>query len=376
MEKKQILSLIIYGIVYVLISLRRLKFFNLGRTGIVLFGVVLMFIFKIFTANEFISLIDWDTIILLFSLMIVIEYLDEAGFFDLISYFVFKRNLNPKKLLLFLNFLVGISSAFFINDISCLILTPIILRILLKRGYAPLPYLIAIATSSNIGAIISFTGAPQNMIIGNVIGLTYAQYFILMFPLGLLLLYLNYLLLTIFYRKSLKMDYMKINNYINKIDNDKKNIINEQKIINNEQNKKVNYKIFIKPLFKRSLTVTVLIFIGFFIYKPISWVALIGAVLLIIIARKNELEYIKRIDWNLLIFFIGLFGLIGALNETKITIFIFNKLFQKFETNFKTLFIFNSVSLFLSNIFSNVPYVLIVKDIILKQPSSNIWFLY
>ena len=61
----------------------------------------------------------------------------------------------------------------------------------------------------------------------------------------------------------------------------------------------------------------------------------------------------------------------------KITLpFIFNKLFQKFETNFKTLFIFNSVSLFLSNIFSNVPYVLIVKDIILKQPSSNIWFLY
>ncbi|MCX8058294.1 MAG: SLC13 family permease [Spirochaetes bacterium] len=401
MSYKQILCLIIYFFVYILISSKRFKFFNLGRTGVALFGVVLMFIFKLFSANEFISLIDWDTIILLFSLMIIIEYLDESGFFDFLSFYIFKDYYDPKKLIFLIVFLVGLSSAFFINDITCLILTPMILRVLIKKGLNPLPYLIAIATSSNIGAIIAYTGAPQNMIIGNLCSLSFSKYFILMFPLGLILLYFNYIFIFLFFRKKLilnkninhqiyenKISFSKINKIINleNIEKEKSKDNNKIKIKNSIFiNKKIKEKIdlFIhdlkrirRPLFRRSVTVALLTFLSFFIFKPISWVALIGAVILIVISKKNETEYLKRIDWNLLIFFICLFGLIGALNESGLTIYLFEKFIKNFELNLKNFFIFNLVSLIFSNIFSNVPYVLIVKEIIQKIPDNNIWYLF
>lgn len=380
MNSKQILSIIIYFFVYVLISSKRFKFFNLGRTGVALFGVVLMFIFKLFTANEFISLIDWDTIILLFGLMIIIEYLEESGFFDFLAYFLFKRNISPKKLVLLIVFLVGISSAFFINDITCLILTPLILRIILKRGLNPLPYLLSIATSSNIGAIIAYTGAPQNMIIGNICDLSYTQYFLFMFPLGICLLFMNYLMIILFYNKKLIIDNTLYDNYKNMLYKDSFSELgrNKYKLTFKEKINEIfgDLKKIKKPLFKRSVTVALLTFISFFIFKPISWVALIGAVILIVISKKNEMEYIKRIDWGLLIFFMCLFGLIGALNATGVSIYLFQKFVKSFEVNLKSFFIFNLASLFLSNIFSNVPYVLIVKEIIIKLPQNNIWFLY
>ena len=120
--------------------------------------------------------IDFDTIILLFGMMIVVANLQLSGFFSLVTAWVVEHAHRPLVLLVAIVAVAGFFSAFFVNDTMCLVLTPLVLEITAPLRRNPVPYLLAVAMAANIGSVATITGNPQNMMIGSFSGIPYTRF--------------------------------------------------------------------------------------------------------------------------------------------------------------------------------------------------------
>ena len=196
-------AIVIFFLTYVLISGRKLNLIRIGRPAGVMLGTVLMIFAGVLRPVQVPILVNWDTILLLLGMMIIIEHLAEAEFFALVSRRVEMQNFSVYGLLALVVFGLGILAAFLVNDIVCIFFTPLLLIMIHSRRLPPLPFLLALATSTNIGGAMAFTGNPQNMIIGSLSGIAYARFFYLMLPIGILGLTINYLLLLWMFKREL-----------------------------------------------------------------------------------------------------------------------------------------------------------------------------
>src|SRR4029078_3748641 len=131
---------------------------------------------NILTLDEAWAAINYDNIILLFGMMIVVANLRLSGFFELVSAWVVEHAHAPLVLLSGIVLVSGVFSAFFVNDTMCLVLTPLVLDIPRRLGRKPVPYLLAVAMSSNIGSVATITGNPQNMMIGSFSHIPYRAF--------------------------------------------------------------------------------------------------------------------------------------------------------------------------------------------------------
>src|SRR5215468_8495487 len=100
--------------------------------------------------------------------------------------------LKPTQLLPAVIFTSGVLSAFFVNDIVCLVMVPFVLSIARRMRLQPLPYLLAVATASNIGSVATITGNPQNMLIGSFSGIRYRDFLMHLAPVSVIGLFLNW----------------------------------------------------------------------------------------------------------------------------------------------------------------------------------------
>jgi len=167
---------VIFVITYVLISGRQLKILPLNRPAAALLGAVLMVSTGVMTPERAYRAVNYDTIVLLLAMMLVSAYLYLAHFFEWAADAVLKFARTPQRLLLYLTLTSGILSALLVNDTICLMLTPLVIAVI-RRGKLPLlPYLIALATSANIGSVATLVGNPQNMIIGHFSNIPFAQF--------------------------------------------------------------------------------------------------------------------------------------------------------------------------------------------------------
>ena len=117
--------------------------------------------------------------------MIVTVYLRTAGFFELMADKILSRSRTPLQLLIFIALSAGLLSALFVNDTICLLYTPIVLAITVQLGVNPMPYLLALATASNIGSVMTVTGNPQNMLIGIYSKIPYLTFLGALFPVAI-----------------------------------------------------------------------------------------------------------------------------------------------------------------------------------------------
>ena len=127
--------------------------------------------------DEAVAAVDFRTIVLLFSMMIIVAHLRLAGGLAAIGRGRSARaSRQPAALLVVLVFAPGVLSALFVNDTICLVFTPLVLDVDAARRLRPLPYLLALATASNIGSAATITGNPQNILIGSVSGIGFARF--------------------------------------------------------------------------------------------------------------------------------------------------------------------------------------------------------
>jgi Na+/H+ antiporter NhaD/arsenite permease-like protein len=160
---------------YIVFALGKFPGMKIDRPGAAIIGAVLLFMTGAIRVENCLRLIHFGTIVLLFSMMLVVAYLHLAGFFDWVTELAVTR-LKPHHLLPTVIFLSGLLSAFFVNDIICLVMVPFVLKVTGRMGIKPIPYLLAVATASNIGSTATITGNPQNILIGSFSGIGYRDF--------------------------------------------------------------------------------------------------------------------------------------------------------------------------------------------------------
>src|SRR5580692_9597036 len=193
-------AILIFALTYLVLAIGRLPGLRVDRTGAAIIGASLMVAVNALTLAEAQQAINFDTIILLFGMMIVVANLQLSGFFSLVAERVVEHAHRPVLLLVAIVCVAGFFSAFFVNDTMCLVLTPLVLEITETLRRNPVPYLLAVAMASNIGSVATITGNPQNMMIGSFSGIPYRQFLATLGPVALSGLALTVLVIFLAYR--------------------------------------------------------------------------------------------------------------------------------------------------------------------------------
>jgi Na+/H+ antiporter NhaD/arsenite permease-like protein len=166
----------VFVLTYVCLAVGRIPGLRLNRTGIALLGAIAIRICSRDTTAQVALTINWPTIILLFGFFVISAQLRLSGFYDRVAVGISGRLSAPTSFLAYLIVATAALSAFLNNDVVCCVLTPVVGGALVRRRIDPVPYLIAIAAASNIGAAATLIGNAQNMLIGSVAALSFVRY--------------------------------------------------------------------------------------------------------------------------------------------------------------------------------------------------------
>jgi Na+/H+ antiporter NhaD/arsenite permease-like protein len=347
MTPRTLVALAFFAATYAAISLRRVPRFNLDRPVVALLGAVAMVACGVLPLRAAYESINHDTLALLFGTMWMIAYLREARFFEVVAHWMLRVARTPRQLLVVVVFAAGLLSALFVNDTICLLFTPILVEALTAARLPPIPYLLALATASNVGSSATLTGNPQNMLIGIFSGIPYGRFLLLQLPIALVCLGLVAGLLLVIYRRVLPARF---------------------EIVPDGQ-RRVNAVVV-----RRVLVILGAVLIGFLVpldrFVPglapgqsMPFVALCGALVTVLVGRYPPARALARVDFGLLIFFCGLFVVVKGLATTG--------LLESMHARVAPLFgrsapaqaaTFSVFTLFGSNLVSNVPFVLIARD--------------
>jgi len=170
--------LTIFAITYLGIAIGHIPGLKLNRVGIVLLGAIGMMIFGGVTADKAIACVNWPTVLLLFGFFVISAQLRLSGFYDRVANGISARLGHPARFLMILMAVTGGLSAFLNHDIVCFVFTPIVGAALIRKKLNPVPFLIALAIASNIGAAGTLIGNPQDMMIGEVGRLNFGRYIV------------------------------------------------------------------------------------------------------------------------------------------------------------------------------------------------------
>ena len=278
--------------------------------------------------------VNYDTLVLLLGMMLISAYLYLAHFFEWAADVVLNFSRTPQRLLLYLTLTSGILSALLVNDTICLMLTPLVVAVI-RRGRLPLlPFLIALATSANIGSVATLVGNPQNMIIGHFSHISFSEFARSLAPAAVVGLAINLGIVSLGFHNVLR-----------------------GVVISREPHATPKLD---RGLFAIVCVVFVSIFACFFAGLNLAWTALAGAALVMVVARRDTHEVLKLVDWHLLVFFAALFVVVEGLSDTGLPDAIYRHLQPMFGSHV-TAQAWNLTwfSVAGSNIFSNVPFVLV-----------------
>jgi len=335
--QQELIAGAIFAITYVLISGRQLKILPLNRPAAALLGAVLMIATGVMTPERAYRAINYDTLVLLLGMMLISAYLDLAHFFEWAAELVLNFSRTPVHLLLYVTLTSGILSALLVNDTICLMLTPLVVAVI-RRGKLPLlPYLVALATSANIGSVATLVGNPQNMIIGHFSHISFPEFSRSLLPAAAVGLAINFFILRFGFRKILRVTAIDRADYpAPKLES---------------------------GLFALVCVVLVSIFGGFLAGLNLAWTAMAGAALVMVLARRDTHGVLKLVDWHLLLFFAALFIVVDGLSDTGLPAAIYSRLQPIFGSSAPAqawnLTWFSVVG---SNVFSNVPFVLVAGN--------------
>jgi Na+/H+ antiporter NhaD/arsenite permease-like protein len=176
---------------------------KLGRAPAFLVGCIILVLSRAMTSEEAFLAIDLGTLVFLMGMTLIVEILEEQRALKLLGKGLIK--LGNVSALWAIVFVTGIVSAFLTNDGTCILLTPFILKICKQKNINPRPYLMAVASASNIGSAATLTGNPQNVIIGDKGGIQWLYFFKLVSPAAFLGLLCNAILLHLYYSREVKI---------------------------------------------------------------------------------------------------------------------------------------------------------------------------
>jgi|SRR5215471_899832 len=340
-ETQSLAGTIIFCASYLVFALGKFPGLKIDRTGASIIGAIAMVVFGVVSAQDALRFVDFRTVVLLFAMMLVVGGLRLSGFFEWNAELVLQR-LKPELMLPALIFTSGILSAFFVNDIVCLVMVPFVLALVRKLKFPPLPFLLAVATASNIGSVATITGNPQNILIGSLSRLSYRAFLFHLGPVAAIGLVLDWLILRWIFARELK------------------------------QPEPAPGAISLPPLDLSNLLKPVLVATGvvlsFLVGVPPALAAAAGAAILLISRSRDPRKLYAEIDWGLLVFFVGLFIIVGGAENAGLV----ERLLRFAERwNLHNVAVFTAVTALFSNVVSNVPAVMLLKSLVAEFPDPD-----
>jgi Na+/H+ antiporter NhaD/arsenite permease-like protein len=294
--------------------------------------------------------IDWDVVFLLFGMMVIVGVLRRTGVFEYVAIWAAKRAKgSPLRVMILLTLITATASAFLDNVTTVLLIAPVTLLVCDRLGIDPVPFLIAEVMASNIGGAATLIGDPPNIIIASRSGLTFNDFLIHLTPLVAIELLVFTLVLPRLFKGSFAVDPDRVDDVLR---------LNEKEAIQD------------RGLLIKCGVVLLLVFTGFVAHAAFhiapSVVALLGAGVLVLISKVPTREYMAAVEWQTLLFFAGLFVMVGALVKTGVIEQLAGWVgsLTGGRTLFATMLVL-IVSALLSGVIDNIPYVATMSPVVL-----------
>jgi Na+/H+ antiporter NhaD/arsenite permease-like protein len=366
------ITAVIFSLTYLGLALGRVPGLRMDRAAIAFVGAALMLVTGVLTIPQAVApeSIDFETLFLLFGMMVVVGCLRLSGVFARLTNWSLGRIRTPRAMLAITILLAGVLSAFLVNDIVCLAIAPLVIHLARRLRFDPLPHLIGVATAANIGSAGTITGNPQNMIIGIQSRIPYLTFAAHLMPLAAIGLALDFLIVAWVYRDTLAT-----------VTNDDARVLDDDSSPNDpaphaaassSRARLSRDRKTVVWLQRKSIAVTIVTVAMFFAGFQIALVAIAAAAVMLIGPIKSRRIY-DQIDWSLLVMFIGLFIVVHAFGDRVVATWRIDQWTGLLAHPVSELSVAAAV---LSNLVSNVPAVLLFEPIMRAIPDAarqNAW---
>ena len=293
---QEIFAVALFAVVLLLIALELVN-----RTVLALLGAAILISFGIVDQEEAATeFIDWNTIGLLAGMMVIVAVLEKTGVFE---YLAIKSaqwgKARPGRILILLALVTAFLSAFLDNVTTVILMVPVTFVIADALDSDPVPFLLTQVMASNVGGAATLIGDPPNILIGSAAGLSFAEFAFNLTPVVILTLPPVLGVLYLLFRKQLHTSKEA-----------------EEAIAAMDAEGSIRDSV----LLRRSLTVLALVILAFFLHGvlhlEVATIALLGAAGIILYTRSDIEEVLHGVEWPTLLFFVGLFVMVGGLEVT------------------------------------------------------------
>ncbi|MEK6745147.1 MAG: ArsB/NhaD family transporter [Nitrospirota bacterium] len=335
---------------------------KMHKTVVSIFAAGSMLVLKIVDQHEAFHMeelgIDWNVIILLMSMMIIINLMKPTGIFEYVAIKSAKMGKGePFRIMVIFAVVTAFLSALLDNVTIVLLITPAVIFIADALEVDAVPYLLSSVFASNIGGTATLIGDPPNLMIASKAQLTFMDFIVHLTPIVIVLMAVYLVVIMVFWRKRLRTrDELK------------------ERVMAMDEREAIKDPIMLK----KSLMVLALVLVGFVFHGMLHFqpatVALFGAGLLLLIARTNEPHHIlAEIEWPTIFFFMGLFIIVGGVVKVGLIKSLSLQMLALTDGNlFATSMIIIWFSAFASAIVDNIPYVATMNPLIIEM-AQQLW---
>ncbi len=343
-----VVAVAVFVVAYALIASDRMH-----KTLVALAGAAIMVALPVINSDDvFYSRdtgIDWDVLFLLLGMMIIVSVLRQTGVFEYTAIWAAKRARgSPLRIMILLVLVTAFASALLDNVTTVLLIAPVTLLVCDRLAIGPASFLMAEAFASNIGGTATLIGDPPSIIIASRAGLSFNDFLIHLAPIVIIIVGVFVALLPRLFPGAFAVDPERVADVMS---------LEEREAIRDPR------------LLIKCLVVLVAVLAGFVAHKPLhmepSLVALVGAGILIVISGLEQSDYLSSVEWDTLLFFAGLFVMVGALVKTGVV----NQLARMATATIggdallATMLILTA-SFVLSGLINNVPYAATMAPIV------------
>ena len=302
--------------------------------------------------------VNWQTIIFIGGMMVMVEGMAESGFFRWLCLYVARLvNYQAVPILITFMLLSGFLSMFIDSITVLLFLTTVTIELARMLKFDPVPIIIAEIFAANTGGSATMCGDPPNIIIGTAFGYTFTDFAVNTGPIAWVGMIMTLVYFYFVFRKSLsKPQPGEPGIPSNRYPEPKEAIVNP-------------------TLFKMNTTIFILVVVLLITHAQtglsVAIIGVIAALLTLIVAVRGALKILKRIDWRTLLFFVGLFITVGGLEETGVLAMIAKYIGEVSGGNIVLVIpIILWVSAFASAIVDNIPFAATMVPVIRQLSQS------
>ena len=354
------LPILVFLVVYAAIT-----FDLVNKAAAALAGVGVLVVLRVTTEHHAVGYVDFETLMLLTGMMILVSLIKKSGFFTIVSVKIAEITKgSPVKILVLFSVVTALMSAFLDNVTTVLIIIPIIIELTRGMGLNPRNYVLSQIFISNIGGTATLIGDPPNVIIGSKVGLSFNQFILNLTPtvIPVFIIVLGYIWFIN------RVEFKPINTSMSKLVSVQLLL---EKIRFEFANIKIDKNLMIKSLV--CLFLAILLFITQTITGLAPGVVALGmAMVLLIISRADVEHVLEEVEWSTLLFFTGLFILVGVLEEYGVIEWIAHNVFLNVGNNpYVIVLMVLWVSGIISGFLDNIPFTITMIPIIHLLLESN-----